>query len=199
MAFRLRSFRGIATCIALLLAVFWAPLWVYDLAGSVVRLAGGFLVTNVRQQGFPVNPIKASIRNVTMDFDELSNLITEFLQGPAVDPAVQLSFQDFLSRRAALAHPHLEFSLDWLLTTYKFVFPFLIISMVAKLAGGGERDRAGIEEQRSDDLDSLISIRTSAKPGSPLGPSTPLSQQTSAQHAQFERASSRLRRESLRS
>ncbi|KFM24018.1 Heat shock protein 83-1 [Auxenochlorella protothecoides] len=172
MAFRLRSFRGIATCIALLLAVFWAPLWVYDLAGSVVRLAGGFLVTNVRQQGFPVNPIKASIRNVTMDFDELSNLITEFLQGPAVDPAVQLSFQDFL------AHPHLEFSLDWLLTTYKFVFPFLIISMVAKLAGGGERDRAGIEEQRSDDLDSLISIRTSAKPGSPLGPSTPLSQQT---------------------
>lgn len=74
-----------------------------------------------------------------------------------------------------------------------------IISMVAKLAGGGERDRAGIEEQRSDDLDSLISIRTSAKPGSPLGPSTPLSQQTSAQHAQFERASSRLRRESLRS
>lgn len=33
---------------------------------------------------------------------QLSNLITEFLQGPAVDPAVQLSFQDFLSRRAAL-------------------------------------------------------------------------------------------------
>ncbi len=34
------------------------------------------------------------------------------------------------------SYPRLEGLLDWLLSIYKFVFPFLVISAVAKLSGG---------------------------------------------------------------
>ncbi|KAK2079703.1 hypothetical protein QBZ16_002098 [Prototheca wickerhamii] len=47
-----------------------------------------------------INPTKAAIRNVTLDFDELTSLVVEFMQSGQVDPAVQVSFREFLSEKA---------------------------------------------------------------------------------------------------
>lgn len=68
---------------------------------------------------------------------QLTLLIQDFLRSPAVDPAVELAFRDFLQDRAARSHPALESALDWILAIYKFAFPFLLISLVAKLSAGG--------------------------------------------------------------
>ena len=71
---------------------------------------------------------------------QLSLLVQEFLRTPGVDPSIETAFRHFLAERAARSHPGLENALDWVLALYKFAFPFLIISLLAKLssgAGGG--------------------------------------------------------------
>lgn len=81
----------------------------------------------------PVRPLHAAMRNVTSSYDVLSQLVAEFLQQPGMDPTLELRFKDFLAERASKSYPRLESALDWLLAVYKFVFPFLVIHLVAKL------------------------------------------------------------------
>ncbi|PRW20410.1 Heat shock 83-1 [Chlorella sorokiniana] len=95
----------------------------------------GWAWTAVRTVPLPLHPLRAAMLNVTADYDQLAHLVAEFLEQPTVDPAVREQFLQFLAVRATRSYPRLESALDWLLSIYKFVFPFLIISMVAKLSG----------------------------------------------------------------
>jgi hypothetical protein len=82
--------------------------------------------------------LKAAILNVTTDFNELSRLIQEFMESSHADPALESAFRQFLAHRATRSHPGLENILDWVLALYKFAFPFVIISFLARLTGGGD-------------------------------------------------------------
>ena len=84
--------------------------------------------------------LKAAILNVTTDFNELARLLQEFMESPHADPAMESAFRQFLAHRATRSHPGLENALDWVLALYKFAFPFVIISIIAKLTGGGSSD-----------------------------------------------------------
>lgn len=126
----------------------------YHMASSMMYLAyrlPGLVFASMRTPPPAASSLKAAILNVTGDFNELSFLIQDFLRSPGVDPAVEASFRQYLAHRAGRSHPSLESALDWILAAYKFAFPFLVISLVAKLGssasgGGGARDDQGEHE-----------------------------------------------------
>jgi hypothetical protein len=88
--------------------------------------------------------LKAAILNVTTDFNELSRLVQEFMDSHNADPTIETAFRSFLAERASRSHPGLENILDWILSLYKFAFPFIIISFLAKLTGGGSDDNSAM-------------------------------------------------------
>eukprot|EP00887_Chlorella_sp_A99_P008295 scaffold12.g8295.t1 len=127
---------------AVLLGLGYTPLSVANAAGMLVSRSTGLLWESCARPPIPRDPIKAAILNVTSDFEELAHLVSEFFRQPGLDPSVRQQFREFLAQRATRSFPRLESGLDWLLALYKFVFPFLCISMVAKLSqGGGEQDQ----------------------------------------------------------
>lgn len=71
MTWSLGSFKGVATCITILVGVLWRPTWVYSLTASLGSAVGRFLMAHARPQAVVLHPIKAAIRNVTTDFDEV--------------------------------------------------------------------------------------------------------------------------------
>jgi hypothetical protein len=88
--------------------------------------------------------LKAAILNVTTDFNELARLLQEFMESSHTDPALESAFRQFLAHRATRSHPGLENILDWVLALYKFAFPFIIISFLAKMSGGGSDDNGAV-------------------------------------------------------
>lgn len=100
------------------------------------------LFSSLRMPPPAPHTLKAAILNVTTDFNELSRLVQEFMDSVHADPAVESAFRQFLADRATRSHPGLENILDWVLALYKFAFPFIIISFLAKLTGGGSGDNS---------------------------------------------------------
>lgn len=66
---------------------------------------------------------------------QLSYLVEDFMEGPLVDPSVKDEFKKYLARHATRSLPTLEKLLDWLLALYKVVFPFVLLSLLAKVGG----------------------------------------------------------------
>ena len=112
----------------------------------------GLVFTSLRVKPPAPHTLKASILNVTADFNELALLLQDFMHSPAVDPSVEASFRHFLADRATRSHPGLENILDWVLALYKFAFPFLIISLLAKLSGGSGGGGSGSEDTSESDV-----------------------------------------------
>jgi hypothetical protein len=120
---------------------------------------------------------------------QLAHLIQEFLRSPAVESTAEESFRHFLSQRANRSHPVLENALDWVLALYKFAFPFMVISLIAKLSASGgpsrsDNDESGlVSEGRGLDIQPLperhnskgrVEKLMSHRPNTPLGPETPV-------------------------
>eukprot|EP00891_Asterochloris_glomerata_P000350 jgi/Astpho2/350/Aster-02227 len=74
--------------------------------------------------------LKASMRNVTRDYDQLATIVQEYFT--VRDPASEQRFRDFLAAKAARSHAGLELVLDWLLTAFKILTPFLIFLIAVK-------------------------------------------------------------------
>ena len=60
--------------ITLVVAVLWNPFWVYNLAAGLVRSVA---VPLISPPDSAINPTKAAIRNVTLDFDEVGRMRTQ--------------------------------------------------------------------------------------------------------------------------
>ena len=71
MASKTRTFRKVASIITLVVAVLWNPFWVYNLAAGLVRSVAVPLISTPDSA---INPTKAAIRNVTLDFDEVGGI-----------------------------------------------------------------------------------------------------------------------------
>ncbi|KAL4853524.1 hypothetical protein ACK3TF_005543 [Chlorella vulgaris] len=162
---------------------------VYNATVLLLGNSCGWAWQTVRSAPAPTPPLKAAILNVTSDFDQLAFLVGDFLQQPGMDPQVEQRFKQYLMDRASRSYPRFESLLDWLLAVYKFVFPFLIISLAAK-RGSGSRDPGaepgGVEsdaaeaaagEPAGEDGD-LMSLRGS---GLQLPPHSILARQSSLQ------------------
>jgi hypothetical protein len=104
-----------------------------------------------------------------------------------VDPSTETLFREFLAERAQRSHPGLESALDWLLALYKFAFPFMIISLLAKLSSAASASQSSTSMpvvpvvpislgQQIRESNNLLrwekaSLRRST---SPVGPDTPV-------------------------
>ncbi|PSC74482.1 Heat shock 83-1 [Micractinium conductrix] len=181
---RLRPWQiALAICSAwLLLGV--SPAVVYHttlalLGSSCSRL---WLTVRALPGAAPQPPLKQAILNVTSDFDQLSTLLVEFLQQPGVDPSIEPRLMSFLEARAAKSYPRLESLLDWLLAIYKFLFPFLVISLVARLQGGGSDDQGAAAAEEEPRFEPRSSVEQAAMLNSQL--SRQLSRRSSQQQQQ---------------
>lgn len=86
--------------------------------------------------------LRAAIRNVTTDYDQLSTLVQEFFRQTSQlrqDDTSEALFRDFLGQRATRSRPSLEQALDWILALYKVVWPVLVVFLVSKLNSGKSR------------------------------------------------------------
>lgn len=155
-----------------------------------------FLLRTVQAPSPPANSLKASILNVTNDFSELTHLLGEFFK-TYKDPHVEAGFKQFLAERAVSSYPQVESILDWLLSLYKFVFPFLLISFFGK-SGGAPGDSHHTTPQLGSPTDHkgyLASGLERTRSRSPAGPSTPTEGGAALPpHPSFQRQSSKLGR-----
>ncbi|KAL4431505.1 hypothetical protein ABPG75_006761 [Micractinium tetrahymenae] len=108
---------------------------VYTMSLLLLANTGGRAWGVLRASPAAISPLHAAMLNVTSDYSQLAHLVADFIHQPGQDPELEQRFTDFLAQRAAKSYPRLESALDWLLAIYKFIFPFLIISLVAKLQG----------------------------------------------------------------
>jgi hypothetical protein len=134
------------------------------------------LFSSLRMPPPAPHTLKAAILNVTTDFNELSRLVQEFMESADANPAMESAFRQFLAHRATRSHPGLENILDWVLALYKFAFPFIIISFLAKLTGNGSDDNSdmlgGEQHIAAGGSKRLVTkVRSRHSSGSPLTPS----------------------------
>ncbi|GAB4816340.1 hypothetical protein N2152v2_003386 [Parachlorella kessleri] len=142
---RLGLLRSLLLAAGVLFGLGYTPASVKAAVGKGLLAGLGSVATPVKS----ADPLREAITNVTTDFNELAHLIGDFMR--TQPEQTQSQFVQFMADRATRSYPQLEGLLDWLLSLYKFAFPFLIISMVAKLSGGddsgGERSTADREPQ----------------------------------------------------
>jgi len=121
-------------------------------------------------------------------------LVQDFLRSPGIDPNMEVAFRQYLAQRAVRSHPGLENALDWLLAVYKFAFPFIVISLIAKLgsspASNDKRVEVIVSENGKPEVPNLLRTNSWAvdqvmpskvatgmfgklRPQSPHGPGTP--------------------------
>lgn len=119
---------------------------------------------------------------------QLAHIIQDFLRTPGVDSSTETLFREFLAERAQRSHPGLESALDWLLALYKFAFPFMIISLLAKLSSipPASQSNTSITAARTptggagEPYNLLRWEKTSIKRStSPVGPGTPVDSNSS--------------------
>lgn len=123
----------IALAIGLLAFVGYSPVTLSNMAFSALSSISGFLYQMIYSAPpTETNTLKASILNVTTDFHELSMLLQEFFKTSGVDHSLESTFKDFLADKAVRSHAHFEKFIDWVLTLFKFFFPFLAISILSK-------------------------------------------------------------------
>lgn len=167
----------------------------YSPFGALFSLTGQIWGT-LRSNGAPTTPedsLSAAIRNVTSDYDQLTDILKEFFkQTERTDPHAEEHFRYFLQERADRSHAKLEKILDWLLAIYKIAFPFLVCLMVAKVSGSGRQAAGGEDAQEHI---KAVYVRSSSghlkhqkEYSPPLSPlletgSTPYSRTSSSQYA----------------
>jgi len=74
------------------------------------------------------------MQNVTTDYHRLALLVEDFFETAYVDPSAKAAFEQYLALHASKTIASLEKTLDWVLAFYKFLFPFVCISLIAKLS-----------------------------------------------------------------
>jgi hypothetical protein len=123
----------IALAIGLLAFVGYSPVTLSNMTFSALSSSSGFLY-RMMYSAPPIetNTLKASILNVTTDFNELSLLLQEFFKTSGADHSLENTFKEFLDDKAVRSHAHFEKIIDWVLTLFKIVFPFLAISILSK-------------------------------------------------------------------
>lgn len=94
----------------------------------------------------PPGSLKAAILNVTNDFTELSNVVQEFFAAQPADSGLEAAFIEFLEDKGRHSMRRLESGLDILLTIYKFVFPFVLLSVLSRVGGGSHRGSVSHEK-----------------------------------------------------
>jgi len=124
------------------------PVRIINHAWFLLYHSPAVLFSSLRMPPPAPHTLKAAILNVTTDFNELSRLVQEFMDSADVNPAVESAFRQFLAHRATRSHPGLENILDWVLALYKFAFPFIIISFLAKLTGNGSDDNSDMLKEQ---------------------------------------------------
>lgn len=84
----------------LALGLGYMPGWINSTVKFALYRAPYMLVSACSIPPPPPHSLKAAILNVTKDFDQLSQLIQEFLRSPGVDSTVERQFRAFLAERA---------------------------------------------------------------------------------------------------
>lgn len=140
----IRSYKTIFLTVFLLLGFGITPTFITNKFIYLVYRCPSIIVSSLKFPPPAPQSLKAAILNVTGDFNELSFLIQDFLRSPTLDPEIEIMFKQYLAQRATRSHPGLESALDWVLALYKFAFPFVLISLLAKLTGGKSIEDEGI-------------------------------------------------------
>lgn len=78
--------------------------------------------------------LRGAMHNVTTDYNRLALLVEDFFETAYADPSAKAAFEHYLALHASKTIASLEKTLDWVLTIYKFLFPFVVISLLAKLS-----------------------------------------------------------------
>ena len=131
-------------------------------SGASTWSTTGAVVTNILSSGLLVGPtdnpdcLRALVRNVTTDMDQLITVFEEFLETQENSGDLKASFRTYLGQRASSSFVSVERTLDSILWVYKLLLPFLLISLLSNAFGSGQEKevlRTEDEEDQERDQD----------------------------------------------
>lgn len=124
------------SCVVALLFVFGQPAILLSrrIISGAFRIPGVLFQSLIHFHHVDSDSLRGSMQNVTTDYNRLALLVEDFFETAYVDPSAKAAFEQYLALQASKTIASLEKTLDWVLTFYKFIFPFVVISLLAKLS-----------------------------------------------------------------
>lgn len=143
--------------------------WLTSIVALLLRIPGYVLYSAVASSP-PMDPnsLKAAIHNVTTDFNQLVYLLENFMESGHAEPGVEMAFRRFLAQQASKSLPSLERTLDWVLALYKFMFPFAILSLLARASSSSKAAKSpssgvGDDKRNAESITYLVTGPSSAQ------------------------------------
>jgi hypothetical protein len=105
-----------------------------QIIGGIFRIPGVLFQSLIHFHHVEPDSLRGAMHNVTTDYHRLALLVEEFFETAYGDPSAKAAFEQYLALHASKTIASLEKILDWVLTFYKFLFPFVVISLLTKLS-----------------------------------------------------------------
>ena len=153
--------RAIALALALALASLALRLTGYSLTSAVYGILGSTTTSRMTHilsgshslvEAFgpdvEADSLRALVRNVTTDMDQLISIVEDFLESQEeTNPGLDAAFRTFISDRASSSFISVERTLDSILWLYKFLLPFLFVSLLGNAFSFTNKRRSSQSER----------------------------------------------------